>query len=276
MKRNYYYLVAGLQDITLDVPKLNYDQIAFREYLREEVHPKDYNLVQKLFLPYDNANLLNLLLKTGKPFDEKGNYPQQVLEENIKEPTAALPEYMTRFIAAFKNNEPLFPELSPENELTTLFYEAMLQQDNKFLRHWYAFNLTLRNLVVAIGARKHEIPYEKQIIGSGDIQESIRKSHSRDFGLANEVPFMEDLANIMRQDEVQVREKALDQLRWNYLDEETFFEYFTIERILAFTIKLGIVERWLGIDVDHGKEMFKKLMSELQASYELPESFKEK
>ncbi|MFP4471998.1 MAG: DUF2764 family protein [Bacteroidales bacterium] len=49
-----------------------------------------------------------------------------------------------------------------------------------------------------------------------------------------------------------------------------------MERILAFTIKLGIVERWLGIDVDHGKEMFKKLMSELQASYKLPESFKEK
>jgi hypothetical protein len=276
VKRNYYYLVAGLQDISLDVHKLNYSQIAFREHLKEEVHPRDYELVEKLFLPYDNANVLNLLLHTQKPFDPRGNFSQQFLEENIKEPSSDLPSYMEKFIRAFKNKEPVCPEMSPENELTTLFYDQMLKQDNKFLRQWFEFNLNLRNVGVALGARRHNIPYENQIIGTGEVSDAIRRSHARDFGLGNDIEFLEEVNTIMRQDDIQVREKALDQLKWNYLDEVTFFEYFTIERILAFTIKLGIVERWLGIDVDHGREMFKKLMQELNSSYELPESFKEK
>ena len=275
MKRNYYCLVAGLQDITIDVHKLQFSQQAFRQELKVELHPDDYELVEMLFLPHDNANLLNLLLKTGKPFDEKGNFSQEKLEDNIKEPHD-LPEYMNAFITAFKNKEPLMPDLSPENELTTLFFDQMLKLDNDFLRGWFAFELNLRNIIIALSARKHEIPYEYQIIGTGEISNIIRKSHARDFGLSAEIDFMEDLANIVRNDNVQEREKAIDELRWKYLDEVTFFEYFTIEKVLAFTIKLGMVERWLGIDKDHGNEMFKKLLKELQSSYQLPETFTEK
>jgi uncharacterized protein YlaN (UPF0358 family) len=275
VKRNYYCLVAGLQDITIDVHKLQFSQQAFRQELKVELHPDDFELVEKLFLPHDNANLLNLLLKTGKPFDEKGNFSQEKLEDNIKEPHD-LPEYMNAFITAFKNKEPLMPDLSPENELTTLFFDQMLKLDNDFLRDWFAFELNLRNIIIALSARKHEIPYEYQIIGTGEISNIIRKSHARDFGLSAEIDFMEDLANIVRNDNVQEREKAIDELRWKYLDEVTFFEYFTIEKVLAFTIKLGMVERWLGIDKDHGNEMFKKLLKELQSSYQLPESFTEK
>jgi hypothetical protein len=275
VKRNYYCLVAGLQDITIDVHKLQFSQQAFRQELKVELHPDDYEQVEKLFLLHDNANLLNLLLKTGKPFDEKGNFSQEKLEENIKEPHD-LPEYMNAFITAFKNKEPLMPDLSPENELTTLFFDQMLKLDNDFLRDWFAFELNLRNIIIALSARKHEIPYEYQIIGTGEISNIIRKSHARDFGLGAEIDFMEDLANIVRNDNVQEREKAIDELRWKYLDEVTFFEYFTMEKVLAFTIKLGMVERWLGIDKDHGNEMFKKLLKELQSSYQLPESFTEK
>lgn len=276
MKRHYYYLVAGLQDISLDVHKLNYNQVAFREFLKENVHHKDYLLAETLFLPHDNANLLKLLLQTDSPFDERGNFSLQTLEENIKDPSDEIPEYMQKFIRAFKNKEPIFPQLSPENELTTLFYDFILTHDNEFIRNWYTFNLNLRNIIIALSARKHQIPYEDQIIGTGEISEAIRKSHARDFGLATEIDYLEELSNIMRQDDIQVREKAIDQIKWNYLDEVTFFEYFTIERLLAFTIKLGLVERWLGIDLDHGREMFKKLMKDLNDSYELPQSFKEK
>lgn len=275
MKRNYYYLVAGLQDITIDVHKLQFSQLAFREELKTEVHPDDYKLVEKLFLPFDNANLLNLLQKAGKPFDQRGNYSQERLEENIKEPHD-LPEYMMRFIAAFKSKEPLMPDMSPENELTTLFFDQMLGLNNDFLRNWFEFELNVRNIVTALLARKYEIPYEYQIIGTGEVAGIIRKSHARDFGLGAEIDYLEELANLVRNDNIQEREKAIDELRWKYLDEKIFFEYFTIEKVLAFTIKLGMAERWLGIDKDHGNEMFKKLLKELQSSYELPESFTEK
>jgi hypothetical protein len=274
-KRNYYYLVAGLQDISLDIHKLIQDQLAFREVLKTEVHPNDFRLVEKLFLPYDNTNLLKLLEKSDKPLSEKGNFSREFLEENIREPVD-LPEYMIRFIPAFKNKEPLFPDLSPENELTTLFYQEMDGEENDFLRQWFRFDLFLRNIMTALAARKHKVDYENQIIGTDERSEAIRKSHARDFGLSAEVDYLEELVNMSRIEDVQEREKAVDQFKWEYLDEETFFEYFTIERILAFVIKLGMVERWLAIDKEHGSELFKKLLKELQASYKLPDTFTEK
>ncbi len=275
MKRHYYYLVSGLQDITLDIHKLLSNQQAFKETLKSEIHPNDYLLVEKLFLPYDNVNLLNLLEKNSQPFIEKGNFTKETLEDNIKEPEG-LPEYMKRFILAYKNKEPLFPELSPENELTTLFYQEVLTENNEFLRNWFHFDLTIRNILTALAARKHKIDYENQIIGTDEISEAIKKSHARDFGLSNEIDYLENLVDASRNDDIQLREKAVDQLKWDYLEDVTFFHYFTIEKILAYIIKLGLVERWLAIDKDYGREMFEKLLNELQSSYKLPESFTEK
>ena len=275
MKRNYYYLVAGLQDLTIDIHKLQFSQQAFREELKAGLHPEDYRLVEKLFLSYDNTNLLNLLQKTGKPFDEKGNFSQERLEENIREPFD-LPAYMIEFITAFKNKEPLMPEMLPENELTTLFYDQMLKLDHDFLRNWFSFELNVRNITTALLARKYDIPYEYQIIGTSEVSNTIRKSHARDFGLGAEIDYLEDLSNLLKNDNIQEREKLIDELRWKYLDEVTFFEYFTAEKLLAFIIKLGIAERWLDIDKEYGNEMFRKLLKELQSSYELPETFTEK
>jgi len=272
VKRNYYCLVAGLQDIFLDTHKLEQTRAMLKEDLKNEFHPNDYKLLELLFLPHDNQNLLNLLFKANKPFDQRGNFTQEEIEENIKEPTT-LPEYMVRFIAAHKEKEPVFPEMSPENELATLFYDEILEVKNDFLRNWFGFDMNLRNVVTAFVSRKHNLPYENQIVGSSDISNTIRRSHSRDFGLAQELPHIEDLANIVRIDDIQEREKAIDEMKWKHLDEITFFEYFTAEKVFAFIIKLEIIERWLGIDKATGNELFKKLLGELKATYKLPEIF---
>lgn len=276
MKRQYYYLVAGLQDITLDVHKLSMDQQAFKKELENEVHPDDYKLVQKIFLPFDNRNLLNLLEKRDRPFDERGNYPQSLLEESIKEPSGDLPAYMDRFIEAFKTRDTLFPGLSWENTLTTLFYEHTRTLSNPFLKDWFIFDQNINNLTTALICKKHGASYENEIIGRDDVSESIRKSHARDFGLGTEIAVMDDLLSIVKIDDVQEREKAFDQIRWAYLDDVTFFAYFTIEKLLAFSIKLGMVERWLALDKEHGSKLFNTLLSELKSSYELPETFTDK
>jgi hypothetical protein len=276
VKRNYYYLVAGLQDITMDIHKLSMGQVEFRKELQTEVHPQDYKLVQILFLPYDNKNLLNIITKKEEEFDERGNFSRDLLEANIKELTDELPEYMNRFITSFKDNEPVFPNMSPENQLTALFYEYALSLDDGFVKEWFRFNRDLNNLLTALVCRRYDIPHEYQIIGWDDISETIRKSHARDFGLTAEIPYMDDLLNIAKEDDIQQREKAVDQLRWNYLDDVTFFEYFTIDKILAFTLKLGMVERWLALDKDYGSQLFEELLQDLKSSYELPETFTDK
>ncbi len=276
MKRNYFYLVAGLQDIAIDASKLTLDTVALKEELEAELHPKDFQWVYILNLPYDNNNLINIIEKNDKVFDTRGNFSQSFLETHIKNPGDELPAYMVTFLEAHHANEPVFPGMSNENQLAALFYDYMEEIDNAFLKQWFAFYQNLNNLTTALLSRKHDVPYENQIIGSGAFADAIRKSHARDFGLSAEVEYMEDLLNILKIDDVQEREKAIDKIKWHFLDESTFFHYFTVEKVLAFAIKLRIVERWLSIDKEHGEVLFKELINDLKSSYELPEIFTDK
>ncbi len=273
IKRNYYCLVAGLQDIELDTHKLLLKQEDLKDYLSYELHKDDFALVEKLYLPYDNKNLLNVLKKSEEPFNEKGKFSLELIEEQIKEPTI-LPEYMIKFIKAFKEKEPFFPEMSSENELTYLFYNEMLKDDNDFIRWWHELQMNLRNILTGLNCRRYSLNPEHHIIGNNEIAESIRKSHAKDFGLSNKLDYAEEIISIGRIEDIHERELAIDKFCWNRLDEHIFFEYFTIERILAFVLKTFMVERWLSIDKEQGREMFKKLIEDLQKSYDLPETFK--
>lgn len=276
MKRNYYYLVAGLQDITLDIHKLSLSQSEFKEELKNELHSDDYAKAEILFYTYDNINLLNLLAKNDKEFIADGVFSREELEESIKEPSGFLPSYMDRFIEAVKNDEDIISGMSRENQLTFLFYEFTQNLPDGFLKDWFRFNRDMNNVLTALVCRKYDIPYENQVIGNDEISETIRKSPARDFGLSAEISIMDDLLNIAKNDDAQEKEKAIDQLRWKYLDDVTFFEYFTIDKILAFLLKMGMVERWLSIDREHGNDLFMELLEELKSSYKLPESFTEK
>jgi hypothetical protein len=111
------------------------------------------------------------------------------------------------------------------------------------------------------------------IIGDSDIEHALKKSRTRDFGLANDVDNLEALIQLHEIPNLLERELKMDTMRWNFLDEATFFNYFTIEKILAFVIKVFIVERWLSLDADKGKELFEQLIKDLENSYEFPEEF---
>ncbi len=275
MKRNYYYLVAGLQDLFPGINKLILDQIGFRELLSEHLHPSDYRLVRMLYLEYDNSNLLNLLQEKNLPFDERGNYSADFLLEQFREPEG-VPDYMATFITAFRQQEPVYPGLSPENELTTLFYQEMLQSTDGFLNEWFRFSMNMNNLLTALIARQQQIPYEHQVIGDDEVSNAIRKSHLRDFGLGSELEYLEKITEIASMDDFTEREKAIDQVIWDYLDERTFFEYFTIDRILAYVIRLDMVSRWMAIDTERGIELFRKALEALQGEYQLPKLFTDK
>jgi hypothetical protein len=62
-------------------------------------------------------------------------------------------------------------------------------------------------------------------------------------------------------------------LKWNVLDELTTFDYFNINKILAFLVKAGMVQRWVKLDAKVGQEMFQKLVKDLRETYELPKEF---
>lgn len=272
IRNNYYYLVAGLPEITLEQGKLQFGTEQLREELKNGLSPADFRLFEMLFLTEDNSNLLSLLLKEDRPLSAKGIYPPEMLAAAIREPVALM-NYMQLFIGSFTAENRLYPNLSPQNELTLLYYKEMLEVKNDFMRSWSGFELNLRNVLLVLSARKNGLPYENQVIAANVLAESIRRSSARDLGLTSEWPWIDRVLQIVDIQDLLAREKAIDQLRWNYLDEMNTFNYFTVEVLIAFYIKLGIIERWLQLDPATGDELFRNLLGSLQNSYEFPNEF---
>jgi len=271
-ERNYYYLVAGLPDILLDQKKLSKNLAEFREEMRYHLHPDDYRLVELLFLPADNSNLLNLLLKNEKPFDDSGKYTQGELENDIRQPSAT-PAYMQKFINAWKSEAPVFEGLSWEDQLTWLYYDYVRNCSNQLLRGWFDFDLNLKNIMAGLNIRKHKLKGDKYLIGGNFIVQALRKSTLKDFGLGENFELIDKLISIQENDDLLQREVDMDTIRWEFLDEKNKFKYFSIEVLLAYLIKLKIVQRWLELDYVTGEKMFRKLLDQLEKSYEFPNEF---
>lgn len=272
IRQNYYFLVAGLPDVTMDHGKLQFGTAEFRDELMTGLVQSDFNYFRLLFLQNDNTNLLSLLQKDNKPMLSGGVYSPEFLAEEIKEPLQLKP-YMKRFIESFTGETRLYPNLTPENELAALWCQEMLTTDHEFLRDWFTFDLNLKNILLVISARKNDLPIDNHVIGHNPVAEIIRKSNARDLGLSAEWPWIEKVVQIMENDDILAREKAIDLLRWSYLDELNTFNYFSVEVLMAYYLKLGIVERWLRLDLATGEEMFRRLLGELQNTYEFPNEF---
>ena len=95
-----------------------------------------------------------------------------------------------------------------------------------------------------------------------------------DFGLSGEVDVFESLVKISEITELVEREKKLDALRWNWMEDAIFFDYFTVERIFAFLLKLEMIERWISLDKERGNQLFRSIIESLKNDVQIPAEFR--
>jgi hypothetical protein len=130
---------------------------------------------------------------------------------------------------------------------------ARKKSNNRFVSNWFAFDLNLKNIVAGFNIRKHGLKGEKYLIGDNEIVQAVKKSSLRDFGLGNDFEYMEKLISIQENSNLLEREIAMDMLRWEFIDDQNTFNYFTVEVLLGYIIKLQIVERWMKLEPETGK-----------------------
>ncbi|MDE6173557.1 MAG: DUF2764 domain-containing protein, partial [Bacteroides sp.] len=129
-------------------------------------------------------------------------------------------------------------------------------------------------ILVALTARKFKMDVAPLIVGDTEVCEALRTSTSRDFGLAGEVDILEQLVKISETAELLEREKKIDQLRWEWMEEASFFDYFTIERLFVFLLQLEMIERWISLDKEKGNRMFRSIIATLKDEVKIPAEFR--
>jgi len=234
------------------------------------------------FFKYDNDNLLSFLKDKNAALSPLGELSREEIMDvvlNVKDEVPLkdrkIPPYFEDYIKRWlsEDNTQEGGQLW-EDMLTSFYMDYGMEVKNSLIAGWFEFNLNVGNLLSAIYARKYGMEVEKYIVGSNNIAQIMRENaNARDFGISQELEYFDTLLQISEETDVYERERKIDKLRWDWLDENTVFDYFNIEYIFAYLCKLQILERWVHLNAEEGERVFRELINNLKNETKLPEDF---
>ena len=101
----------------------------------------------------------------------------------------------------------------------------------------------------------------------------LKQANQPDFGLGTELDYVKDLMQAAETTDPVEKERLIDALRWNWLEEKTFFEPFDITALFAYVVRSEILERWALLDPEQGRERFTEIIENLRGEAKVPEEF---
>ncbi len=143
-----------------------------------------------------------------------------------------------------------------ENNLNPHFYRAAFNCKNRFIRHYFALDLEIRNRKVDFVAAKMERnadAYKVQTNNNGVLELNEEQLNKLNSIFANK--------NILE------KEQLLDNFKWDYISSLNGYGEFNMDVILAFLAKGKLIDRWNKLDRKAGEEMFRKLVDEVRGTF---------
>ena len=264
---SYYALVAGFREYALDAETKGFDIEAILAEVMEVLSASDKKEVELLYAYYDCENLISRRNGSSK-FNPLGRLSSEALDEELRQPSH-LAEPIAKVVRAYASPE---SEDAEDLDLTqpfaktlmTAYYKACGSSKSRLLREWSKMDRTIRNIVAATVARQQGIAVEQVVVGEDSVVESLSRSSAADFGLRAELPFVEQLVAAVADERNMVeKERKIDNIRWAELSELTTFDYFDLNAVIAYLVKVNMVARWAALDAKVGREMFDRLVAEL-------------
>jgi hypothetical protein len=247
----YYFLASYLPDIQRDDLKVRFP---LGELLGEKFHipETDWMEIELVLLGRDVLILEKLLL--GKTVSvEHSLFPPEFWQDQIKAPKEG-PEFVLDFLKSADLQSVGFKEI---DHLYASYFEYVLgATTHEFMREYFTFQQNLRNIVAALRARQKGLDPSEYLIGEGEVIQILSSSTAEDFNLSLEFPWIESLNKAETPHE---RQAMVEQIQWNYLDEHAGPDPFDFRMILAYLLKLEILERQLALSEDKGMEKVRRL-----------------
>lgn len=283
--KEYYCLIASLEEYNLDSGGQKIDPQQIRRLIKKELSAYDKKAVELLYTHFDIENLLRYITSSNLPFNQLGNLSQDqiarevdslaswLVEDDAEPFVSELPSAIAILVDRYKgriplddDNEPTMEALSLselETELYTQFYKLCAKSGNKFLKQWSKADRTIRNMVAATRAKALGMDPERVVIGDGPWEESIRSNAAADFGLREDFEWTSDVISVIETADFVEREHRMDTLRWKIADTLCDQEYFSIDVLLAYLIKVNIIHRWAALDPEVGRGRFGDIVKSL-------------
>lgn len=248
---NYYFLGTLLPDLHIGEPP----EIGLREFeqlLSENLSASDLAKTHVLRNIYDMINLR--FYWKGEPLGPLGNYVESDFEEAFAT-QSMLPFYVFEYIDKYENKQ---EQLVHFPVLLSTFFRQEIKRSSGLLKEFLILERELRFVLVAFRAKKlnrnivAELQYENpedpiiaQILAQKDaaVYEPPEKYQQLRFIFEK------------YQDQPLELQKALYEFRFNQIDEMIGLDLFSIDRILAYLVKLLLVEQWQQMDRQQGQKI---------------------
>lgn len=276
---NYYCLMAGVPDIAIDDGGKSPISFAeFREQCEEVLTVKDKKLLFFFYLKQDCLNLVKLLKNPDAEISDWGNYSMDQYVDLITSARTMnfnvhrYPSFMSVYAREFdfnKDKEGWFAE----DQMLLEYYRYATNCPDMMISKWYKMNFDITNILTALLARRYGWNVSKYILGNNEVTEMILTNNTKDFNLVNEYDYVVELMKIVDVEDPVEKEKRIDAFKWNWLDEQTFFEPFDLDAVFAYLCKLEMLNRWEMLDPEKGKETFRSIIENLRSEAQVPAEF---
>lgn len=142
------------------------------------------------------------------------------------------------------------------NSLGEEFYARAAKSRSAFIKGYFLYDRLLRNAKVNWLNKSLGRPEGQDIIPApgADSEEEDFEDQAR-------------AAEVLAGTDILERERGLDSLLWERIDGLTIMHVFDLDVILGFAAKLQIVDRWLKLDENTGRELFARLVSDMKSQY---------
>lgn len=270
--KEYYFLVAGLREWTLDSDTKGFDVAEIRDEILESISTSDREAVRELYAYYDCENII--AARAGRDrFNPMGNLTKEEIEAIFSERCyAKLPQKVAEVVKLYNeaDDEERDDEVALDERFERALFEAyylgLEKSKCSFLKAWGEFDRNLRNIAAAVAAREANRSIADVVVGKGEVVEQLSRSSAADFGLRGELQYIDAvIAAVSDERNIVEKERKIDAIRWAEAEDIVVFDFFNINFILSYLVKVNIVARWNMLSPEVGRQMLERLMKELDS-----------
>lgn len=268
----YYYLVAGLREWTLESDTKGFNVREIVDEIIAELTKRDREAVNLLYAYYDCENIIAYRAKRER-HNELGNLSrEQVAQMFAERDYSSLSANVAKVVKYFnasddeERDEDNVINDTFEHALFEAYYRDLAESKCSFLKAWGEFDRNLRNISAALAAREAGRAVADVVVGGGEVVEQLKGSSAADFGLRGELQYIDAVISAVSDEKnIVEKERKIDKVREEQAWDIASFDFFNINFILSYLVRVNIIARWMLLLPEAGREMLNRLMRDLDA-----------
>lgn len=268
----YFYLVSSLREWAIDSDTKGFSVREILDEILDELTTQDRKAVELLYGYYDCENVIARMVGRNR-YNQLGNLTVEQLDDLLNNRNyALLPKRVADVVKLYveaddeERDSDVVLEESVERAIFGAYYATLAESKSRFLKGWGEFDRTLRNISAAVAAREAGRQVKDVLVGGGEVVEQLSRSSAADFGLRGELPYIDAVISaITDEPNIVEKERKIDAIRWAEAEEIAVFDYFDINYILSYLVKVNIVARWTLLSPEVGRQMLNRFIESLDA-----------